>query len=858
MKKVVLLVAVLIWAGAAIMLAQSGTTRAQAGTAPRAQAPQQAPARAQAPAPARPAVTPVRAQAAAPAAAGDTAAEAAKHRAWLNKYCVACHNNRTAQPSAEPVNLEAAKLDDVLADAETWERVLRKLSVRAMPPQGMPRPEEADYAGFTSWLSGTLDRAAAVRNNPGRYVVHRLNRTEYGNAVRDLLAIEVNVNELLPSDGGDFGFDNIAAALRTSPFLLERYLTAAQRISALAVGDPEVRPGTTDYPIGLEVTQSQYVDGLPLGTRGGITVRHVFPADAEYDLSGRLNRTILNGYAGVEGWDQPNEFIILVDGEEVFTAKVGGKDDHEASSKDAIEMISKLEERLKKRVFVTAGPHDVTFTWRDRPFQAQDVWTLSQRDSQEVHLAGGLPRLRLVSVGGPYNVKGVSSTPSRERIFICKPTGAADESACATRILSNLARRAYRRPVTADDVAAPVSFYTETRKNGGTFDAGIRAGVARILASPYFLYRVENDPAAIRAGGAHRVSDIELASRLSFFLWSSIPDQQLLNLAAAGRLREPGVLEAQVRRMIADERADAMVSNFTGQWLQLRNLESRVTPDLLLFPDFDDNIRKAFRRETEMFFAHIVRENRSAMELLNADYTFVNERLARHYGIPGVYGSRFRMVKLTDPNRRGLLGQGSILSLTSVATRTSPVLRGKFVLSTFLNTPPPPPPPNVPTLEESSKGAASKPKTVREQMELHRSNPVCASCHRVIDPVGFALENFNPVGQWRSTTADGAPIDTAGVLADGSKVDGPAKLREVILSRPDAFATILTERMLTYALGRGVEPTDMSVVRKIVRRAAQNDYRLNSIIMGIVESAPFQMRTKLEPAENVNRVARVE
>jgi hypothetical protein len=582
----------------------------------------------------------------------------------------------------------------------------------------------------------------------------------------------------------------------------------------------------------------------------------VFPADGEYELSARLNRTILNGYAGVEGWDQPNEFIVLVDGEEVFSAKVGGKEDHEASSKDAIEMITKMEERLKKRVFVTAGEHEIVYTWRERPFQAQDVWEVSQRDSLEVHLAGGLPRLRLVSVRGPYNVKGVSMTPSRERIFVCRPATAAQEPPCAERILTNLARRAYRRPVTAADVAAPMQFYTQTRQDGRDFDAGIRAGVARILASPFFLYRVERDPATVRAGAAHRVSDVELASRLSFFLWSSIPDEELLRVATAGRLRQPGVLEAQVTRMIADDRSDALVSNFIGQWLQLRNLESRVTPDLLLFPNFDDNIRKAFRRETELFFTHIMRENRPALELLSADYTFVNERLARHYGIPGVYGSRFRQVKLTDPNRRGLLGQGSVLSLTSVATRTSPVLRGKYILSTFLNTPPPPPPPNVPTLEEAGKGAATKPKTVREQLELHRANPVCASCHRVIDPVGFALENFNPVGQWRTATTEGAPIDASGVLADGSKVDGPAALREVILSRPDAFATILTERLLTYALGRGVEPGDMPVVRTIVRKAAQNDYRFSSILMGIIESAPFQMRTKLEPAaEPANRIA---
>jgi hypothetical protein len=464
-----------------------------------------------------------------------------------------------------------------------------------------------------------------------------------------------------------------------------------------------------------------------------------------------------------------------------------------------------------------------------------------------------------VSVRGPFNVKGVSSSPSRERVFVCRPATAAEEPACAQRIFTSLTRRAYRRPVTAEDVDAPLTFYRQTRTSGGDFDAGVRAGVARVLASPSFLYRVERDPAAARPGTAHPVSDVELASRLSFFLWSSIPDDQLLNLATSGRLRQPGVLEAQVKRMLADPRADALVSNFTGQWLQLRGLEARVKPDLLLFPDFDDNIRKAFRRETEMVFAHILRQNRSALELLSADYTFVDERLAKHYGIPDVYGSRFRMVKVTDPNRRGLLGHGSVLSLTSVATRTSPVFRGKYVLATFLNTPPPPPPPNVPTLDESNKEAgAALPKTVREQLELHRKNPTCASCHRIIDPVGFALENFDPVGRWRASDADGKAIDAAGVLADGAKVDGPAALRQVILSRPDAFVTTLTERILTYALGRGVEPADMPVVRGIVKGAAPANYRLASIVTGIVKSAPFQMRTKLEQGETVNQVAKLE
>ena len=791
----------------------------------------------------------------APRAQAAAANPVAQHRAMLKQYCIGCHNTRSPQPASEPVNLETANLDDVSASAATWERVLRKLSVRAMPPQGMPHPSETDYQAFTTWLSGSLDRAAAARNNPGRFVAHRLNRTEYGNAIRDLLALDVNVGDLLPSDGGDFGFDNIATSLRTSPFLLDRYLTAAQRISAMAIGNPKVPAGTTDYSIGLEVTQRTHVPGLPLGTRGGTVVKHVFPADADYELFARLNRTILNGYAGVEGWDKPHEFVILLDGEEVFSAKVGGPEDHAAASKDAIDMIPKIEERLKGKVFVTAGMHEVGYTWRDRRFERQDVWETSQRDSQEVHLAGGQPRLRTVSVRGPFDVKGVSNSPSRDRVFVCRPATAAEEPACAQRIFSTLTRRAYRRPATAEDVNAPMSFYKQARTNGGDFDAGIRAGVARVLASPSFLYRVERDPATVRAGAAHPVSDIELASRLSFFLWSSIPDDQLLNAATAGTLRQPGVIEAQVRRMLADPRADALVSNFTGQWLQLRGLEARVTPDLLLFPDFDDNVRKGFRKETELFFAHILRQNKSALELLTADYTFVDERLAKHYGIPGVYGSRFRQVKLTDPNRRGLLGQGSVLSLTSVATRTSPVLRGKFILTTFLNTPPPPPPPNVPTLEESAKGGGAAPKTVRQQMELHRSNPTCASCHRIIDPVGFALENFNSVGQWRDTGADGAPIDAAGVLADGSKVDGPAALRQVILSRPEAFVTTLTERILTYALGRGVEPSDMPVVRTIVKGSAPTNYRLSSIITGIVKSAPFQMRTKLEQGETVNQVA---
>ncbi|MEO5924167.1 MAG: DUF1592 domain-containing protein [Bryobacteraceae bacterium] len=775
------------------------------------------------------------------------ATDAAKYSALVKQYCSGCHSGTAAQPAENPVKLDG-NLDNLLDHADTWERVLRKLSVRAMPPPGMPRPPEAEYAAFTGWLSTSLDRAWEGRSTPGRFVLHRLNRAEYANAIRDLLAVNLDVSGLLPTDGAEFGFDNIATALKTSPLLMEGYVNAAQRVSAMAVGDPQVTPGIAEYSINREFSQNGYVEGLPLGTRGGTVVRHVFPADAEYNLSGRLIRGIAEGYSGVEGNDIPFTFIITVDGAEVFSASIGGPKDHDVQADDVNANRTAIERRMTGRARITAGPHDVGFTFKERPFQLQDVWEPSKRDSQEIHMTAGEPKLRTVAVDGPYKVFGLSDGPSRQRLYVCHPGSATEETSCATKILTSLAHRAYRRPVTATDVEAPMSFYKSERQSGGNFDDGIRAGVARVLASPFFLYRIEADPAGSRSGEAHPVSDVELASRLSFFLWSSTPDDTLLNLAEAGRLRQPGVLASEVQRMLGDDRAGAFVENFTGQWLQLRNLEAKVVPDLLTFPDFDDNIRKGFRKETEMLFAYILRNNRSTLELLNADYTFVDERLADHYGIKGVYGSRFRRVKLTDPNRFGLLGHGSILAMTSVATRTSPVYRGKYVLSTFFDTPPPPAPPNVPSLEESNK-ASTAAKTVRAQLELHREKQPCATCHRVIDPPGFALENFDPVGVWRDKGADGGLLDAAGTLADGTKVDGPVALRQAILSRPDAFVTIAANRMLTYALGRGLEPSDMPVVRNIVKKAGQNDYRLASLVMGIVESAPFQMRTKLNTSE---------
>jgi hypothetical protein len=832
--KQVLLAAALLNAAAMTLVAQrnadqgAATAQKAAGSAPQAQT---------RPRPSAPTAT-------SPAAAAASAADAPlAYEGMLKQYCVGCHNQRMALPAGAPLALDAANLADPAADAATWERVVKKLGVGAMPPQGSPTPGAAQLARFRSALISSLDRAAVRTPNPGRYVLHRLNRTEYANAVRDLLGVTVDVADLLPSDGGDFGFDNIASALNTSPLLLERYLTAGLRIAELAVGDAEAEAGTATFTISTVVTQTQHVEGLPLGTRGGILVPHQFPADGEYVFSGRLLKTVAEGLVGVEGHETPHTFIVTLDGKQIFSAPIGGTADHDAAKANTPVAREEFDKRMiSPRIKVTAGLHEVGFTFIERPTQEQNVWRPTLRDSQEAHNPSGLPRLRNAIIEGPYGANGVTASASRQRVFVCTPASAVQEGACAEQILATVARRAFRRPVTKADTEPLLAMYRAERTAGGDFDAGIRAGLARILTSPAFLFRSEQDPPALAAGAAHPVSDLELASRLSFFLWSSIPDDELLNLAAARRLRAPGVLAAQVRRMIADAKADALINAFTGQWLQLRNLD-KVTPDLLLFPDFDDNVRQALRRETELLFGSIVRENRSALDLLNADYTFLNERLARHYGIRGVYGSHFRRVPVTDPNRRGLLGHGSVLAMTSVATRTSPVLRGKYIISNLLNTPPLPPPAVVPDLEESAH--KDKPSTVREQLERHRASPTCAACHRNIDPVGFALENFDAVGQWRATTREGLPIDAAGVLADGTKVDGPVALRDALLARPDVFAGTLTEKMLIYALGRGLEPIDMPVVRGIVRAAARQDYAAQSIVLGIVQSAPFQMRTKL-------------
>jgi len=771
--------------------------------------------------------------------------------AFVNQYCVDCHNDAEYTGN---VSFESLHPADVEAHADLFEKAIRKLRVGMMPPGDAVQPEPEARFAFVSALESTLDAAADDSPYAGVTPVHRLNRAEYANAIRDLLALEIDVEDLLPSDGGDFGFDNIAAVLTTSPLLLERYLTAAQRISALAVGDAEAVPTAFSYKIPVDVTQSGHMDGLPLGTRGGMQVQHNFPADGEYIFSGRLLKAVLEGYYGLEGHDSPHEFVVLVDGEQVFSAEIGGEEDHSVSSENVTNAFVMIDERMTSpRIRVTAGPHDVAFTWIERPTKDQSVWERSLRDTQEAHNTAGLPRLETGIIEGPYAITGISDTPSRDRVFVCQPASAAEEPVCAEEIISTLARRAYRRPVSEVDLKAPLGFYNEARDEGGDFDRGIRAALARILVSPAFLYRAESDPVDLTAGTSHAVSDVELASRLSFFLWSSIPDDELLDVAIAGQLRNPEVLEAEVRRMVADEKAAALIENFTGQWLQLRNLEARVVPDLLLFPDFDDNLRKSFRRETEMLFASVLQEDRSVLDLLRANYTFVNERLARHYGIPGVYGTRFRRVELEDPNRWGLLGHGSILSLTSAASRTSPIIRGKYLVSNFLNSPPPSPPAVVPALEDSAP--TDRPSTVREQLELHRANPECNSCHRNLDPLGFALENFDATGQWQETDIHGLEIDSAGVLADGTPVDGPVELRNAILAHPEVFAGTVTEKLMIYALGRGLEPEDMPQVRNILRQASDDDYRMMSIIMGIVDSLPFQMRTKLADPDSVETIA---
>jgi hypothetical protein len=711
-----------------------------------------------------------------------------------------------------------------------------------MPPVGAPRPEESSYESLATYLETSLDRAAAARPNPGRPAVHRLNRTEYANAVRDLLALEIDAVSLLPGDDSGYGFDNNGDVLTVSPMLLERYISAAGKISRLAVGEPVSSPIVERYTVPKGLVQEERVsDDLPFGSRGGIAVRHYFPLDGEYVIQVRLQRGKLDGILGLA---EEHQLDIRLDGERLKLITIGGADKLKGKdqSSDLLDQYERTADSiLEARFATTAGPHQIAVTFLKDTVKAEGALVQNGRNRAFFEGVG------TVSVIGPYEATGPGDTPSRRRIFVCRPAGPRDEEPCATRILSALARRAYRRTVTEKDVQPLMALYRDGRSKGG-FEAGIGMALRGILVSTGFLFRVESDPApqrGVQPGTAHAISDFELASRLAFFLWSSIPDDELLGVAERGRLKDPAVLSQQVRRLLADPRAKTLVDNFAGQWLYLRNMAT-AAPDPDEFPEFDENLRQAFQQETALFFQDMLREDRSVLDLLDANYTFLNERLARHYGIPNVYGNDFRRVTLTDEQRGGLLGHGSILTVTSYATRTSPTLRGKWVLENILGAPPPPPPPDVPSLKD--RGEDGKILSVRQQMEQHRASPVCSSCHSRMDPLGFALDNYDGIGRWRTTSgATNTPIDSSGVLPDGTKFQGPAELKKILLGRREQFVTTFTERLLTYALGRGVEYYDQPAVRKIVRGAAPNDYRWSSLISGIVQSTPFQMRRSVQP-----------
>jgi hypothetical protein len=734
--------------------------------------------------------------------------------------------------------LDKADAEQVANASDIWEKVVGQLRSRAMPPVNMPRPDNATYNAVATWLESELDRAAAARPNPGRPAgLHRLNRTEYANAVHDLLGVEIDPTALLPPDAQAHGFDTNADALGVEPALLDRYLTAAAKIARVAVGDPTIRPAFERYTAVKGNSNEQtwlwqterLGESFSLGSRGGIAARHYFPVDGEYVFRVRLLRT----YAGeIRGLHAPTTIEVRVDGARVGQFTIGGV---------AGEPRDDADDALQVGAPLTAGLHQVLATIvKTEGIKAEGlgparipIWNrISDVPSAELAISSLL-------IGGPYNGRLPKDSPSRKRIFTCHPSSANDETECATKILSSLARTAYRRQVTSDDVQTLMGFFQRGRAERD-FDNGIRAALERVLTSPDFLFRIEADPAKVPAGTAYRLSDVELASRLSFFLWSSIPDQELLDLAIRGRLREAGVLDRQVRRMLAESRArGALVDNFFGQWLQTRNVWL-LTPDAnTKFPWFDDNLRSAFVRETELFLDDQLKADRGIAELLTSDSTFVNEQLARHYGMPGVYGSHFRRVTLTDENRWGLLGKASVLAVTSYPTRTSPTLRGKWLLENILAAPVPPPPPNTNTnLDETKLGKST---TVREMLEQHRVSPVCASCHARMDPIGFSLENFDAVGQWRTTDGE-APINATGVLLDGTKVDGPAALRRALVAQKEQFVRTVTGKLLTYAIGREMAYSDAPAIRAIVRAAAADDYRWSSTILAIVKSPPFQMR----------------
>ena len=745
-------------------------------------------------------------------------------QAFLDQYCVTCHS---AQLRTAELALDTIDLGDVGTTAAVWEKVVRKLRTGAMPPPGRPRPDEAVYDSVASWLETELDRAAAASPDPGRSpALHRLSRTEYQNAILDLLAFEhlpkeMDVALLLPADNAASGFDNLAELLFVSPALMERYLSAARKISRLAVGDPTIRPIVDTYRFPRELPQDVHVEGLPFGTRGGALITTHLPLDGDY--------VVTIEFAG-RAYD-PHQLEVSVDGERVKLFTVGDKP---PGPRGPGVTIPQPDDDVEIRLRLKAGPRQIAVAFLKKTSAPSEG--LVRRNSRG---RGGQPALASITISGPYDGVGAGDTPSRARIFVCRPDGLAQADAedCAREILSTLARRAYRRPVTDADLDLLLPFYRDAQAERG-FDGGIQYALQRLLVSPEFLFRIERDPATVAANSVYRISDLELASRLSFLLWSSIPDDELLNAAVRGDLSHPARLEQQVRRMLTDSRSRALVNNFAEQWLYLRDVQAK-RPDTAFFPNFDEGLRQAFQKETELFIDSIMREDRSVLDLLTADHTFVNERLAKHYGIPHVYGSHFR--RITAPGaRRGLLGQGSVLTLTSYATRTSPVLRGKWILDNILSAPPPPPPPNVPALEDTN--TEGEVLSMRDRMVQHRKNPVCASCHAQMDPLGLALENFDAVGRWRTHGESNSPIDASGVLPNGVAFDGPAGLRQALLHDPALFATTVTEKLLTYALGRELGYYDAPAIRAITRDAARSDYSFSSLMLGIVNSTPFQMR----------------
>ena len=790
------------------------------------------------------------------------AADLANNRALLDQYCVICHNQAVVASIPQPnegllttqlrnlgLSLDTEDVSDLSKNPEVWEKVVKKLRVGVMPPPTYPRPDAAAYNEFRNWLETELDRVASLDINPGRtQAFHRLNQVEYKNAIRDLLALDIEVSDLIPADSPDrYGFDNNADVLAFSPLNVERYISAAHKISELAVGMTPRGAVVKSYEVPLNLIQDDRLsEELPFGSRGGTAIEHFFPVDGEYRITINLQTNYVDF---VRGYDQDHEIELSLDGEHLRTFSFGGDAPgipapysyagNIRGSDDWEEFMMAFADRGFDLVLpIKAGPRVIGATFPREIWEPEGVEQPRLFGYQLAvnELPDSNPGLGSIVVEGPLSVSGPGDTPSRLRIFSCFPTNADEAPACAREILHSLAQQAYRRPIENDDIEDLMQFYTQGYRDGG-FEAGIQFALERLLVSPDFLFRIEQVPVDQEQGNSYAITDFELASRLSFFLWSSLPDDELLALAGSEDLRDPEVLEQQVLRMLADPKAAAFIDNFGGQWLYLRNLDG-IYPDPAEFPEFDENLREAFKRETQLFIDHQIRNDNSLRELLSADYTFVNERLARHYGIPGIYGNRYRKVTLDGAERGGLFGHGSLMMVTSYPNRTSPVLRGKFVLENLLGGPPPEPPPNVPALETSSDG---KQLTMREAMAMHRENPACRVCHAAMDPIGFSLENYDAVGKWRNVFAD-QPIDASGLLPDGNTFDGPDGLRDLLLSRPDDFVGTITEKLMRFALGRSLEYYDMPAIRKIVRDAAESDYRWSAIILGVVESVPFQMR----------------